>query len=69
MKRFFFNKIALKINNENWSKKERSEILRRAPETNLSKSRQNKKKQKNDELSSNHIVEGQSFVSKESQSD
>ena len=43
MKRFFFNKIALKINNKNWSKKERSEILR-ALETNLSKSRQKKKK-------------------------
>ena len=46
MKRFFFNKIALKINNKNWSKKERSEILQRALEINLSKSRQKKKKKK-----------------------
>ena len=49
--------IALKINDRNWSEKERSEILQRALEIYLSKSRQ---KRKIDESSSNHTVEVQS---------
>ena len=57
---------ALKTNDRNWSEKERSEILRRALEIYLSKSRQ---KRKNDEPSSNHTVEVQSSESEESQSD
>ena len=57
---------ALKINNRNCSKKERSEILRRALKIYLSKSRW---KRKIDEPSSNHTVEVQSSESEESQSD
>ena len=49
--------IALKINDRNWSEKERSEILQRALEIYLSKSR---RKRKIDESSSNHTVEVQS---------
>ena len=45
-------RIALKINDKNWSEKERSEILQRALEIYLSKSR---RKRKIDEPSSNYI--------------
>ena len=58
--------IALKINDRNWSEKERSEILQRVLEIYLSKSRQ---KRKIYEPSSNHTVEVQSSESEESQSD
>ena len=56
----------MKINNRNWSKKERSEILHWALEIYLSKSRW---KRKIDEPSSNDTVELQSSESEDSQSD
>ena len=59
-------RIALQINDKNWSEKERSEILRRALEIYLNKSR---RKRKIDEPSSNYVVEVQSPDSEESQSD
>ena len=59
-------RIALKINDRNWTKKERSEIPRRGLEIYHSKSR---RKRKIDEPSSNHTVELQSFESEDSQSD
>ena len=59
-------RIALKINDRNWSEKERSEILQQALEIYLGKSRW---KIKVDEPSSNHTVEVQSSESEEGQSD
>ena len=50
-------RIALKINNRNWTKKEGSEILGQALEIYLSKSR---RKRKIDKPSFNHTVELQS---------
>ena len=58
-------RIALKINDRNWTEKEGSEILRRALEIYLSKSR---RKRKIDEPSSNHTVELTSSESEDSQS-
>ena len=57
--------IALKINDRNWSEKERSEILRWALEIYFSKRR---RKRKIDKPSSNHAVELQSSESEDSQS-
>ena len=59
-------RIALKINDRNWSEKERSEILRQALEIYLSKSR---RKRKIDEPSSNHTVELRSSKSESDSSD
>ena len=59
-------RIALKINNRNWTKKEGSEILGQALEIYLSKSR---RKRKIDKPSFNHTVELQSSESEDSQSD
>ena len=56
----------MKIIDKNWIKKERFEVLRRALEIYLSKSRW---KRKTDEPCSNPIVEVQSCDSEESQSD
>ena len=58
-------RIALKINDRNWTEKEGSEILRRALEIYLSKSR---RKRKIDEPSSNRTVELTSSESEDSQS-
>ena len=59
-------RIAFKINDRNWSEKERSVILRRALEIYVRKGR---RKRKTDEASSNHTVELQSSESEDSQSD